>query len=109
VTDFFFIFILGPDTLDVVNGGIIELKVDTVLSISKHVGLVDLGGIGELSIGLQTAGLVHEVLHDNICLVVLKVSETKKDDVSLVDPNLDQQRQQQQQQQQKSRREEKIE
>lgn len=79
-----------------------------VLARAKGVGLVDLGGVGELAVGLaggglvmwgmkgsgrdgenvQGAGLIGRVLEDNVTLLVLVFAQRDQDDVAVVDPDL---------------------
>lgn len=85
------------DSLDIINIKlvllviivvlVVELEVALIL-ISALVGIVDLGRLGELTLGLESSGLVGVVLHDDIGLVVLEISERKQNDISLVDPDL---------------------
>lgn len=67
---------------------LVELDVVLEARLAEGVGLVDLGVLGQLTVGLQATGLVGGVLHDNITLLVLVVTEREKDDITLVDPDL---------------------
>ena len=67
---------------------LVELDVVLETLVAVGVGLVDLGVLGELTVGLQTAGLVGGVLHDHIALLVLVVTEREENDITLVDPDL---------------------
>lgn len=67
---------------------LVELDVVLEARLAEGVGLVDLGVLGQLTVGLQATGLVGGVLHDNITLLVLVVTEREEDDITLVDPDL---------------------
>jgi hypothetical protein len=67
---------------------LVELDVVLEALVAEGIGLVDLGVLGQLTVGLQTAGLVGGVLHNNITLLVLVVTEREKDNITLVDPDL---------------------
>lgn len=67
---------------------LVELDVVLEALVAEVVGLVDLGVLGQLTVGLQTTGLVGGVLHDNIALLVLIITEGEKNDITLVDPDL---------------------
>ena len=73
------------DSLDLVN---IELDIELVLASLEGVGLVDFGALGQLAVGLQVTGLLGVVLENDICLVVLEITERDQNDISLVDPDL---------------------
>ena len=75
----------GLDSLDLVN---IELDIELVLASLEGVGLVDFSALGQLAVGLQVTGLLGVVLENDICLVVLEVTERDQNDISLVDPDL---------------------
>jgi hypothetical protein len=64
----------------------LDVVLDTLGAVS--IGLVDLGVLGQLAVGLERTGLVGGVLHDNITLLVLVVTEREEDNVTLVDPDL---------------------
>lgn len=66
------------------------VELDVVLETLGAVGIgfVDLGVLGQLAVGLQGTGLIGGVLHDNITLLVLVVTEREENDVTLVDPDL---------------------
>lgn len=83
--------------LDVVDVDLVAALVRLILSeLHAHilvlaavcVGLVDLGCLGQFTIGLETSSLVGAVLEDDVSLLVLVVSEREQDDVALVDPDL---------------------
>ena len=67
---------------------LVELDVVLETLVGVGVGLVNLGVLGQLTVGLQGTGLVGGVLHDNVALLVLVITEREKDDVTLVDPDL---------------------
>ncbi len=52
-----------------------------------RVRLVDLGALGQLSIRLETPGLVGAVFEYDVALFVLVVAQREEDDVALVDPD----------------------
>jgi len=64
----------------------LDVVLDTLGAVS--IGLVDLGVLGQLAVGLERTGLVGGVLHDNITLLVLVVTEREEDNITLVDPDL---------------------
>lgn len=73
----------------VIGVGIAEFEVGLAfLALAELFGFVDLGVLGELTVGLEGTGFVGSVLEDNIALVVLEISQGEKDDVTLVDPDL---------------------
>ena len=66
---------------------VVELEVALVV-LSTLVSIVDLGRLGKLTLSLESSSLIGVVLHDDISLVVLKVSQRKQNDIGLVDPHL---------------------
>lgn len=66
----------------------VELDVVVCALSAVGIGLVDLGVLGQLAVGLQGTGLIGGVLHDNIALLVLVVTQGEENDVTLVDPDL---------------------
>ena len=66
----------------------VELDVVVQAVTAVGVGLVDLGVLRQLTVGLERTGLVGGVLHDNITLLILVITEREEDDITLVDPDL---------------------
>lgn len=64
----------------------LDVVIETIIGVS--VGLVDLGVLGKFTVGLQTAGLIGGILHDNITLLILVITEREQNDITLVDPDL---------------------
>ena len=54
----------------------------------KGISLVDLCALWKLAVSLQVTGLVGGVLEDDVSLLILVISQGKKNDISLVDPDL---------------------
>ena len=67
---------------------LVELDVVVQAVTTVGIGLVDLGVLRQLTVGLQGTGLVGGVLHDNITLLVLVITEREENDITLVDPDL---------------------
>lgn len=66
---------------------VVELEVALVV-LSTLVSIVDLGRLRKLTLSLESSSLIGVVLHDDISLVVLEVSQRKQNDIGLVDPHL---------------------
>lgn len=75
----------GANVLDLL---VVELDIVVVLSRAESIRLVDLCRLWQLAVRLQVPRLVGRILLDDVCLVVLEVSQREQDDVSLVDPDL---------------------
>jgi len=77
----------GVAFLDLVD---IELDIELIVTATlEGIGLVNLGALGQFTVGLQVSGLLSVVLENDISLVVLEITEGNQDDISLVDPDLD--------------------
>ena len=78
--------------LDLVDILVLELDVVVgvlvIVLVEAAADFVEAGGVGELAVGLEEAGLVGHVLEDDVSLVVLVVSQPHQDDVTGGDPNL---------------------
>lgn len=78
--------------LDIVDVqlAVILPKVERALAVlfSERICLVDLGIFRQLAVCLEISCLIGRVLHDYVGLVVLEFTEGEKDDVALIDPDL---------------------
>lgn len=52
-----------------------------------RIRLINLGALGQLAVGLQTASLVGTILEYDISFFVLVVTQAEQDNVALVDPD----------------------
>lgn len=66
----------------------VELDVVLEALMAVGVGLVDLGVLGQLAVGLETAGLIGAVFENHVALLILVIAEREQDDIALVDPHL---------------------
>lgn len=90
VVDFDFLA-AGVAALVVARVGVVVAELEVALAIlvgAVGIGLVDLGGLGQLAIGLERTGLIGVVLEDNVTLVVLVITQRQEDDIAVVDPDL---------------------
>ena len=68
---------------------LVELEAVVAIALgAAKIRLVDLGGLGKLTIGLERTSLVGVVLEDDVALLVLVRTERKEDNVTDIYPHL---------------------
>ena len=68
---------------------LVELEAVVAIALgAAKIRLVDLGGLGKLTVGLERSGLVGVVLEDDVALLVLVGTERKQDNITDIYPDL---------------------
>jgi len=68
---------------------ILNVKVECNFLIAirgERIRLVNLGSLRQLSISLQIPRLIRSILQNDICLCILKLTQTEQNDIALIDP-----------------------